>query len=1306
MEKAVTMRWHVLGLILLALTLAPAVKAAAPLQVDPEAGFHLSLDAGTMEEGKRAKLDENLRNAAREFRAARFEQAIGWYEAALQLAPAQPALKAQIELTRQLAEAQRQAQSRLPKADKERQAFLKAALEQATRFMAAGEGEKASGALQQLWLTAGDFDSKTVKLLAQARRGAAARAAAAARARGGDAAAPALDQARAEAAAGRVEEARRLLQDVLDREPLNQAARLELSELDRTAPRPQPMNASAQKIVDQPSEAQVKREVEPIAPRPGAVQPKAPAPAAPAVPAIAVPAPVSADPVSRLEADRLVTQARQALDAGDLPTARAHAERVLTLIPGDPRARQILDEIAARGQRPAAEAGPAAELIALGDKLVDEKQYDAAIQRYQEALAADPESQTAANRIARAQRLRERDLKMKDAKSAAELQAQINQLFARARAAQESGDLVKARELWQEVLKLDPDNKLAQSWLEESEGAWQAAQASQAAEAASLERRDEASRLLEAPVSITTDREIPLSEFIHMLSLSTPVELEYYIAEGATVPVMANFQDKSLRSILDTVLPPKGLNWSINDRNVITIEQEIHTANFKLSPNQLAKIQALLDSGYLQNVVWGQTQPPSPAIELTLDQRLRMLFVAGSRLHINRVQDFLGSLGEATTPELETRFYKIREEDGPKIRALIDALIQTDKSSPFDIERKVIVEGDDLIINDTPENLVKIEELLLNQDFIEQLTNEKLDIRNYSLVPREVEDISSDQIQVFTSRVVEAISVFLYNETGMRQATEEGRRMWFDEATLQLTLVDTPVNLQTVEQYLGSLPELKTESEQETIFLEYAEATVLAPSLERILNLTSPLGGGAGGGTNELAVTLGRGDQRQFQGATFRLMRVEENDVEDRNDDTVEISVNVPGTGPQTTTVTELETQIIDNYEVTAEDVLPSSGQPGGGRARLVIRYVPQIFQQQLSPELLQLQQLQQPSIEEAGLKIDPFTELNAIILQYSDPVKFKRAMELITQLDQPTKQVEIETKFVEVNETRAKEFSADFSINGLGSGRSIDWDTQLINTRYASDLDEARDPFGPLIEPLTNSNLIKGTTVVNAVFGTFPNVQWNLRLLEAEGILNIVNGPKVTALHGEEAEFRIETYFPEVFDAVENDLAEIFNPVVEGFTGDFELADQDEVENEGLLNAVVLRVTPSITSDKSIILRELTAELLDFGTNLGNIFTPTVNDVGDITDDTFFNTVVAPISVMNFGEMTIRRKKIITDARISNGGTIVIGGWTGERTEESTSGVPVLRNMPYLGKLLFNRAQRTRNRTTLLIFLTGYLVD
>src|SRR5205814_10691998 len=84
------------------------------------------------------------------------------------------------------------------------------------------------------------------------------------------------------------------------------------------------------------------------------------------------------------------------------------------------------------------------------------------------------------------------------------------------------------------------------------------------------------------------------------------------------------------------------------------------------------------------------------------------------------------------------------------------------------------------------------------------------------------------------------------------------------------------------------------------------------------------------------------------------------------------------------------------------------------------------------------------------------------------------------------------------------------------------------INSRFAQDIDQFRDPYSaPLQNPFNAGNLIKGTTVLSMIFGGAANLQYNLRLLEAEGIINIVNGPKVMSLNGEEAEFRIETAIP-----------------------------------------------------------------------------------------------------------------------------------------------------------------------------------
>ncbi|MEN6626836.1 MAG: M56 family metallopeptidase [Candidatus Sumerlaeia bacterium] len=158
--------------------------------------------------------------------------------------------------------------------------------------------------------------------------------------------------------------------------------------------------------------------------------------------------------------------------------------------------------------------------------------------------------------------------------------------------------------------------------------------------------------------------------------------------------------------------------------------------------------------------------------------------------------------------DLDTRVYKIKPEDGPRIHELIITLMQSEPEPPFAPERKVITAGEDLIVRDTPENLVKIETMLLDKKFIKKLEAEDLQIVNFSLVPRHVEEIKSDYIKDFTDRVVEAINTFLYSREGAEKAAAEGRRLWLDESMLQLTIVDTPSNLKQVRDYLASLPEL------------------------------------------------------------------------------------------------------------------------------------------------------------------------------------------------------------------------------------------------------------------------------------------------------------------------------------------------------------------------------------------------------------------------------------------------------------------------------------------------------------------
>ncbi|HPB30995.1 MAG TPA: hypothetical protein PLB62_06030 [Candidatus Sumerlaeota bacterium] len=122
---------------------------------------------------------------------------------------------------------------------------------------------------------------------------------------------------------------------------------------------------------------------------------------------------------------------------------------------------------------------------------------------------------------------------------------------------------------------------------------------------------------------------------------------------------------------------------------------------------------------------------------------------------------------------------------------------------------------------------------------------------------------------------------------------------------------------------------------------------------------------------------------------------------------------------------------------------------------------------------------------------------------------------------------------------------------------------------------------------------------------------------------------------------------------------------------------------------------------------------------NINEVF---ITETGDIELD--FETTIEDMDALTGGgvvtqdadeeqqassvQYTLSRltKQFQTTARIKDGGTIVVGGWTSERSGDYKSGIPVIRNIPFVGKMLFGRNLRHIDKITLLIFLTARIVD
>jgi len=72
---------------------------------------------------------------------------------------------------------------------------------------------------------------------------------------------------------------------------------------------------------------------------------------------------------------------------------------------------------------------------------------------------------------------------------------------------------------------------------------------------------------------------------------------------------------------------------------------------------------------------------------------------------------------------------------------------------------------------------------------------------------------------------------------------------------------------------------------------------------------------------------------------------------------------------------------------------------------------------------------------------------------------------------------------------------------------------------------------------------------------------------------------------------------------------------------------------------------------------------------------------------------------------VSIDEKKAQTKVLVRDGQTTVIGGIFIEQELDSSTGVPILKDVPYLGAL-FRSKSKTRDRRELLIFITPRIVE
>ncbi len=164
------------------------------------------------------------------------------------------------------------------------------------------------------------------------------------------------------------------------------------------------------------------------------------------------------------------------------------------------------------------------------------------------------------------------------------------------------------------------------------------------------------------------------------------------------------------------------------------------------------------------------------------------------------------------------------------------------------------------------------------------------------------------------------------------------------------------------------------------------------------------------------------------------------------------------------------------------------------------------------------------------------------------------------------------------------------------------------------------------------------------------------IRLLAEDGKVNVLSSPSLMVRNNETASIRVGDQQP-----ISTSLVSSTGNVV---------ASSVQFKDTG----VILEVTPRINSDGMVSL-EVNQE---------------VTDVGDIDDAT--------------GQRSFLRRSIRSSVAVNSGETLVLGGLIRENKAQVESGVPFLRELPFLG-VLFGQTVTSTTRTELMIMLTPRIV-
>jgi type IV pilus assembly protein PilQ len=307
-----------------------------------------------------------------------------------------------------------------------------------------------------------------------------------------------------------------------------------------------------------------------------------------------------------------------------------------------------------------------------------------------------------------------------------------------------------------------------------------------------------------------------------------------------------------------------------------------------------------------------------------------------------------------------------------------------------------------------------------------------------------------------------------------------------------------------------------------------------------------------------------------------------------------------------------------------------------------------------------------------AGGRIQVDVRSNALVIT-ERPSRMNNIQEIIESLDRPNQQVMIESKFIEVAQGDFRDLGVDWAyINdnpgdlvsgGVTNGTPFLFEEiPAIITKTVTDPTTGQSTTEQTVGS-TLANVVQDPLNGKGLLAVFSGSEYAavISALDEKNDTELVSNPTVVVMNNQKAEFEVGVDYP---------IREVT------FNSETGRTESGEVTKEFI--GIDLEVTPSVNAAGMISLN-VDAMLSQLG---GAGFPNFVESIGGLD----------PI---------VSRRQATTEVTIKDGFTIALGGLTTSDTKNSDSGIPILMDLPMLGKL-FKTEDKDFTKTNLIVFITA----